>query len=84
MVLVLKNSEVVIPLASMIDPDVEKARLQKELEEVQTNVERLTVRLNDPAFTSKAPPPVVQKERARLAASQDKLQRLKQQLERFK
>jgi valyl-tRNA synthetase len=84
LVLVLKNSEVVIPLSSMVDPGAEKARLQKEIEEVQANVERLTVRLNDPAFTSKAPPVVVQKERDRLAAGQDKVQRLKQELVRFK
>jgi valyl-tRNA synthetase len=84
LVLVLKDTEVVIPLASMVDMDDEKARLQKELEEVKANVERLEIRLNDPVFTSKAPPAVVQKERERLDAGKDKLQRLGQQLERFK
>jgi valyl-tRNA synthetase len=84
LVLVLKDSEIVIPLASMVDAEAEKARLQKELDEVKANVERLEVRLNDPVFTSKAPPPVVQKERDRLTAGKDKLQRLGQQIERFK
>jgi hypothetical protein len=42
------------------------------------------VRLNDAAFTGKAPPAVVQKERDRLTAGQDRIQRLQQQLERFK
>jgi valyl-tRNA synthetase len=83
LVLVLKDCEVVIPLASMVDMEAEKARLQKELDEVKTNVERLEVRLKDTAFTGKAPPAVVQKERDRLAASQDKMERLQQQLIRF-
>jgi valyl-tRNA synthetase len=83
LVLVLKDCEVVIPLASMVDMAAEKARLQKELAEVKTNVERLELRLNDTAFIGKAPPVVVQKERDRLAAGKDKMERLKQQLIRF-
>jgi valyl-tRNA synthetase len=83
LVLVLKDTEVVIPLASMVDTEAEKSRLLKELGEVQANVDRLQVRLNDPAFIGKAPPAVVQKEHDRLTAGQDKIQRLQQQLERF-
>jgi valyl-tRNA synthetase len=83
LVLVLKDCEVVIPLASMVDMEAEKARLQKELTEVKTNVERLEVRLNDASFTAKAPLAVVQKERDRLAAGKDKMERLQQQLARF-
>ncbi len=84
LVLVLKDSEVVIPLASMVDPAAEKIRLEKEFNEVQANVERLEKRLNDTAFTGKAPAAVVEKERSRLLESKDKLQRLEQQLARFK
>jgi valyl-tRNA synthetase len=83
LVLVLKEAEVVIPLSSMVDLAAEKVRLEKEMNEVKTNVERLEVRLNDQAFISKAPPAVVQKERNRLTEGKDKMQRLQQQLERF-
>jgi valyl-tRNA synthetase len=83
LVLVLKDSEIVIPLSSMVDPEAEKARLQKEYSEVKSNVDRLEVRLNDQAFINKAPPTVVQKERDRLNEGKDKLQRLEQQLARF-
>jgi valyl-tRNA synthetase len=83
LVLVLKDAEVVIPLASMVDLNAEKARLQKELDETRANVERLQVRLSDPAFTGKAPAAVVHKENERLLAGQDKLARLQQQLARF-
>jgi valyl-tRNA synthetase len=83
LVLVLNNTEVLIPLASMIDPEVEKNRLQKEYAEVKANVDRLEIRLNDSAFTGKAPAIVVEKERNRLAEAKDKLKRLNQQLARF-
>jgi valyl-tRNA synthetase len=84
LVLVLKNTEVLIPLASMIDPEAEKNRLQKEYAEVKANVDRLEIRLNDTAFTGKAPAAVVEKERVRLVEGKDKLNRLDQQLARFK
>ena len=83
LVLVLKDAEVVIPLASMVDLEAEKTRLQKELDEVKASVGRLEIRLNDQVFISKAPAAVVQKERDRLDAGRDKLQRLEQQLARF-
>jgi valyl-tRNA synthetase len=67
----------------MIDPEAEKNRLHKEYSEIKANVERLETRLNDSAFTSKAPAAVVEKERARLLEGRDKLQRLEQQLARF-
>jgi valyl-tRNA synthetase len=84
LVMVLKEVEVVIPLASMVDAEAEKARLQKEYLEIKTNVVRLEVRLQDTAFISKAPPAVVEKERTRLAEGKDKLARLEQQLTRYK
>ena len=84
LVLVLKDTEVVIPLSSMVDMEAEKARLLKESAEIKANVDRLEVRLNDQVFISKAPPAVVQKERDRLNEGKDKLQRLQQQLEKYK
>ena len=84
LVLVLKDTEVVIPLASMVDLEEEKTRLHKEWLEVKANVDRLESRLNDQAFIKKAPASVVQKERDRLSEGKDKLLRLQQQLDRFK
>jgi len=84
LVLVLKETEVLIPLASMVDLAEEKARLQKEYTEVKANVDRLETRLSDQAFINKAPAAVVEKERMRWNEGKDKLQRLAQQLERFR
>ena len=58
-----------LPLAGMVDPAAERARLTKELGEVAQQVERLTGLLAGP-FTQKAPAAVVQKEREKLAQLQ--------------
>jgi len=82
--LVLKSSEVIIPMESMVDLEAERKRLQDETEKTRTEVAPLEARLKDKAFLSKAPPAVVSKERDKLAERKDKLERLKQQLARFK
>jgi valyl-tRNA synthetase len=84
LVLVLKSSEVVIPMESMVDLAAEGQRLQQEIEQSQSDVARLAARLDDKAFLSKAPAAVIDKERNRLAERQAKLERLEQQLNRLK
>jgi valyl-tRNA synthetase len=81
--LVLRDSEVVIPMESMVDLEAERERLEKEVEETQIEVARLEARLKDKAFLTKAPAAVVDKERDKLTVRRDKLERLKQQLIRF-
>jgi len=81
--LVLKESEVVIPMASMVDLAAERKRLEKEIEASQNEIARLEAKLKDKAFLSKAPPAVVNKERDKLAMTRDKAQRLREQLDRF-
>ncbi len=80
---VLKETEVVIPLETLVDLVAEKKRLLAEMDGTQQQIERLTARLGDNAFISKAPQAVVDKERARLEEAKDKLARLKEQLARF-
>ncbi len=83
LVLVLKESEVVIPMGSMVDLEAERKRLQKEIEQSQAEVASLEARLGDEAFLTKAPPAVVDKERQKLYTLTDKLERLKQQITKF-
>ncbi len=83
LVLVLKETEVVIPMESMVNLEAERKRLGKEIEQNQAEVVHLEARLNDKAFLTKAPAAIVDKERNKLAVVKDKLERLKQQLARF-
>ncbi len=78
--LVLKESEVLIPMESMIDLEAERKRLKEEFETTEAEVARLEARLANREFVSKAPPAIVAKEKDKLEMKRDKLQRLKQQL----
>jgi valyl-tRNA synthetase len=70
-----------LPLEGLIDVDAEKARLTKELAKTATEIERSEQRLNNPAFTQKAPPAVLEDHRKRLAEWQEKQQRVQAALE---
>jgi valyl-tRNA synthetase len=72
--------EIYIPLSGMLDLEEERNRLQKELAESQFQISRLEKLLGSD-FATKAPAPVVEKERERLAAFQETAGKLKAQLE---
>jgi len=81
--LVLKSSEVIIPMESMVDLKAEHARLEQEIARTGAEVARLEARLKDKAFLTKAPPAVVAKERDNLSVRKDRLERLQQRLDEF-
>ncbi len=68
-----------LPLAGMVDLAQEKARLEKELGGLDKEIKRLTNLLNSP-FAEKAPPPVVQKERDKLAQAEASQAELRERL----
>jgi valyl-tRNA synthetase len=79
-VAVLKETEVVIPIASMVNLAAEQDRIKKEIEQLEPDIARLEERLRDESFLSKAPAPVIAKEKERLAERKDRLARLRQQI----
>jgi valyl-tRNA synthetase len=81
--LVLKESEVIIPLESMVDLGAERVRLEKEIEQCRTSIDSTEARLKDEAFLSRAPAPVVAKEREKVAAARDRLNRLQESLNKL-
>jgi valyl-tRNA synthetase len=80
LVLVLKEAEVIVPLAGMVDRHAEEQRLAKEGKEIKEKIAQLDARLRDNAFLSKAPGQIVEKERQKLVMLEDKLKRLHQEL----
>ena len=64
--LVAGTVEIYIPLSGMLDLEEERKRLEKELADVQVQIDRLEKLLGSD-FSNKAPAAVVQKERDRLA-----------------
>ncbi len=77
--LVITPVEITIPLAGLVDVEAERERLEKELMDANSQIQRLDKLLSSP-FAQKAPPEVVEKERAKLAEYRETAERLKMQL----
>jgi len=82
-VLQLTHSTVVIPMSSMFDLEAERQRLQKETDQSQDEMERLKARLDNQEFLAKAPKSVIDKERQKLYTITDRLERLKEQINKL-
>ena len=67
-----------------IDLDKEKARLQKEIDQVNNFIKGLTKKLDNKEFVKNAPKEVVQKEEIKLKDQKDKLAKLEEQLKNLK
>jgi len=77
--LVVGSVEVYLPLAGLINPAEEQARLTRELVEAEKQIARLEKLLTSP-FAEKAPEQVVQTERDRLDDFKETAEKLKNQL----
>ncbi|MFR0860520.1 MAG: valine--tRNA ligase, partial [Christensenellales bacterium] len=81
---VSEAAELFIPLGDLVDVAKETARLTKERDSVQRDIERGEAKLNNPGFMSKAPAQLVEQEREKLAVSRDKLEKLNARIEDLK
>jgi valyl-tRNA synthetase len=77
--LVVGSVEIYLPLAGMVDLANEKTRLEKELKEAESHIQRLENLLGGD-FANKAPAALVQKERDKLAGYKDTAEKIKAQL----
>ena len=71
---------VYIPLGDLVDIDKEIARLEKEQKALEGEIARAEGKLSNPGFTGKAPAALVEQERQKLAANQEKLEALRQRI----
>jgi valyl-tRNA synthetase len=78
-ILVVGAVEIYLPLAGMVDESAERERLSRELAETESHIARLE-KLLASDFASKAPAPVVQKERDKLAAYKETAEKIRAQL----
>ena len=69
-----------VPIAGMIDVAREKERLSKEMNQLEEEITKLQTRIESPAFTSKAPPQVVEKEKTKLESFREKADKIKERL----
>ncbi|MBM3882706.1 MAG: valine--tRNA ligase [Verrucomicrobia bacterium] len=64
--------ELYLPLAGLIDAGAERARLTKELGKIQAEIAKAQANLDNPQFTAKVPPHVLEQHQQRLAGWQAK------------
>ncbi|PSP19556.1 MAG: valine--tRNA ligase [Cyanobacteria bacterium QS_8_64_29] len=80
---VVGTVQVLVPLSGIADIPALRAKLEKNLNRVQGDVETLTARLNNPDFVSKAPESVVRGAREDLAEAQKQSAILQRRLARL-
>ena len=79
--IVTADATIKIPMADLVDLQAERARLTKEKETVQKQLDGVLARLSNEAFTSKAPEKVVATARENAARLQEKLALLQQSMD---
>ncbi|MGO8822267.1 MAG: hypothetical protein ACLQO6_13735 [Desulfomonilaceae bacterium] len=80
---VVNGARVYIPLRGIVDPDVEVARLRKELAKITAEYESVEKKLSNRDFLSKAKPEAIKKQQDRKTELSSKLIGLKEALEKM-
>ena len=75
--------QLLIPLAGLIDKQAELARLQKNIQKLEQDAQRINAKLANENFVSRAPEDVVNKEKSKLADTESALSSLRGQAERI-
>ena len=78
---VTEDARILIPMDDLIDREKEIARLNKEKASCEKDIQIISGKLNNQGFLSKAPAAVVEGEKAKLAAAQEKLATIQMSLD---
>ena len=84
MTLVVDPLVVTLPLEGLVDLAAERERLEKEMKECVSNLQRVETLLSNPNFVAKAKEEVVEQERERLQGLSDRRVRLSEALEQLR
>src|ERR1035437_1442039 len=75
---VIKDCEIFIPLEGLIDFDIERGRLKKEIERMEGSLTGINKKLSNEKFVQNAVPDVVEKERRKKQDWENSLNKLKE------
>lgn len=81
---VVRNLEIFLPLKGIIDLEAEKARLSKQIEKLEKELQNVKKKLDNPHFLANAKPEIVENERKRFEEVNTKLSLTKELLEDLK
>jgi valyl-tRNA synthetase len=74
---VVKGCDIFIPLEGLIDLDVERTRIEKEITRLSSSLEGVRKKLSNENFVAKAPADVIEKERTKMEDWEKSLDKLK-------
>lgn len=80
---VISGVEIYLPLKGLIDVDKEIARMNKELQGMENELSRIDGKLSNEGFLAKAPPAVLEQQKARKAEVEEKMTAIRRQVEYF-
>jgi len=75
--------EILLPLTGLIDIGEEEKRLEKEIAKIEKDVTMFSKKLSNEKFVSNAPPEVLEKDRGKLAAAEEKLGILRESMKKI-
>ena len=81
---VVRNLEIFLPLKGIIDLEAEKARLSKQIEKLEKEVQVIKNKLDNPHFLANAKPEIVENEKKHFEEVNTKLSLTKELLEDLK
>lgn len=81
--IVTPHATVYLPLGDLVDLDKERARLAKEKEACEKEIEFISKKLSNGNFVSKAPAAVVDQQRQKLEAARKKLAGVEESLKQL-
>lgn len=80
---VIRDAEIIIPLEGLIDLEVERKRIEKELKHNTEQLERINKKLSNADFLAKAPADVLAKEHSKRDNFETMVQKLQSNLEQL-
>lgn len=81
---VVKDCDIFIPLEGLIDLNVERSRIEKEITRISGSLESVKKKLSNEGFVAKAPAEVIERERTKMNDWETSLGKLKAILEDLK
>ena len=79
----ISGAEIFVPLEGLIDIEMEKTRLQKNLDNLKTQLEKVSKKLANGDFLANAPDDVVEREKGKKEDYQERIERLNRNLEQI-
>ena len=76
----MHNAELFIPLKELIDIERERARIEKEIIKITSNLDKMGKKLSNNNFLQKAPENIILKEKKKMEESESLLSKLKESL----